>query len=128
MIYTTPESIEAMFLYRNEDQIRSLLGSLNVIVIDELHAFLEGTRGLHLSSLLSRIEDYRQRLFERSPCPQHFRIFPMQVPGCRRGSAFESLRAGPAVLRFGYLSAAVQTLTARMALPSISWWMKSSQT
>jgi ATP-dependent Lhr-like helicase len=27
-----------------------------VIVIDELHAFLEGTRGLHLSSLLSRIE------------------------------------------------------------------------
>lgn len=51
----TPESIEALFLRRSRDA-QSLFGSLDAIVIDELHAFLQGPRGLHLASLLRRID------------------------------------------------------------------------
>jgi ATP-dependent Lhr-like helicase len=51
----TPESIEALFLRRTTDA-KSLFGTLDFIVIDELHAFLQGPRGLHLASLLHRID------------------------------------------------------------------------
>lgn len=51
----TPESIEAMLLRRPRDAQR-LFGSLDAILIDELHAFLSGARGLHLASLLRRID------------------------------------------------------------------------
>lgn len=51
----TPESIEALFIRRPLDAYR-LLASLDAIVIDELHAFLQGPRGLHLASLLQRID------------------------------------------------------------------------
>jgi ATP-dependent Lhr-like helicase len=50
----TPESIEAMLIRRPGDAAR-LFGSLRFIVVDELHAFLSGPRGLHLSSLLNRV-------------------------------------------------------------------------
>jgi ATP-dependent Lhr-like helicase len=50
----TPESIEAL-LIRRPAQAAALFSSLDFIVIDELHAFLHGPRGLHLSSLLRRI-------------------------------------------------------------------------
>jgi ATP-dependent Lhr-like helicase len=51
----TPESIEAMFTRRPADA-RRLLGSADFIVIDEVHAFLQGPRGLHVASLLRRID------------------------------------------------------------------------
>jgi ATP-dependent Lhr-like helicase len=56
----TPESIEAMLVRRPGDA-RRLLGSLDGIVIDELHAFLRGPRGLHLASLLRRIDAMAER-------------------------------------------------------------------
>lgn len=51
----TPESIEALFI-RRPKTAHSLFGSLDAILIDELHAFLQGPRGLHLASLLQRID------------------------------------------------------------------------
>lgn len=51
----TPESIEAMFTRRPADA-RRLLGSADFIVIDEVHSFLQGPRGLHVASLLRRID------------------------------------------------------------------------
>jgi ATP-dependent Lhr-like helicase len=51
----TPESIEAMFVRRPADA-RRLLGAADFILIDELHAFLQGPRGLHVASLLRRID------------------------------------------------------------------------
>ncbi len=51
----TPESIEALFV-RRPAAAYALFGSLEFIVIDELHAFLQGPRGLHLFSLLRRID------------------------------------------------------------------------
>jgi ATP-dependent Lhr-like helicase len=51
----TPESIEAMLTRRAADAHR-LLSTADFIVIDELHSFLQGPRGLHLASLLRRID------------------------------------------------------------------------
>lgn len=58
----TPESIEALFV-RKPDAVARLFGALDFIVIDELHAFLQGPRGLHLASLLRRVD----RLAARRP-------------------------------------------------------------
>ncbi|PZU14939.1 MAG: DEAD/DEAH box helicase [Citromicrobium sp.] len=60
VVLITPESIEAMLL-RRQAAAEALFGSLDAIVIDELHAFLKGPRGLHLSSLLRRIEVLNER-------------------------------------------------------------------
>lgn len=62
IVLITPESIEALFL-RRTNEVEALLGSLDAIIIDELHAFLQGPRGLHLASLLRRID----RLGEARP-------------------------------------------------------------
>lgn len=51
----TPESIEALFC-RNPQRAQSLFGRLRFIIIDEVHAFLAGPRGLHLASLLRRMD------------------------------------------------------------------------
>jgi ATP-dependent Lhr-like helicase len=51
----TPESIEAMFVRRPADAQR-MLGNAAFIVIDEVHSFLSGPRGLHVASLLRRID------------------------------------------------------------------------
>ena len=51
----TPESIEAMLSRRPGDASR-LLGAADFILVDEVHAFLHGPRGLHLASLLRRID------------------------------------------------------------------------
>ena len=55
IVLITPESIEAMFV-RRPASAEALFANLDAVIIDELHAFLQGPRGLHLSSLLHRIE------------------------------------------------------------------------
>lgn len=52
----TPESIEALLLRKPADAARLFRG-LHAVVIDELHAFLQGPRGLHLASLLRRLDE-----------------------------------------------------------------------
>ena len=60
----TPESIEAMLVRRPGDA-RTMLSSVDFIVIDELHAFLKGPRGLHLASLLRRIDAFASKRARR---------------------------------------------------------------
>jgi ATP-dependent Lhr-like helicase len=55
VILITPESIEAMLIRRPGDA-KAMLGAIDFIVIDELHAFLNGPRGLHVASLLRRVD------------------------------------------------------------------------
>lgn len=55
IVLITPESIEAMFV-RRPASAEALFANLDAVIVDELHAFLQGPRGLHLSSLLHRIE------------------------------------------------------------------------
>lgn len=55
VVLITPESIEALLLRRHAEAAR-LFHGLQAVVIDELHAFLKGPRGLHLASLLRRVD------------------------------------------------------------------------
>lgn len=55
VVLITPESIEALLLRRPADAARLFQG-VRAIVVDELHAFLQGPRGLHLASLLRRLD------------------------------------------------------------------------
>ena len=55
VVLITPESIEALLLRRPAEAARLFRG-LQAVVIDELHAFLKGPRGLHLASLLRRVD------------------------------------------------------------------------
>lgn len=55
VLLITPESLEALFVLRGLE-IPSLFMSARAIVIDELHALLDTERGIHLRSLLTRLE------------------------------------------------------------------------
>ena len=54
ILLITPESLESQCINYGS-QLRSMYACLEFVVIDELHAFLEDVRGIHLRSLLSRI-------------------------------------------------------------------------
>ena len=55
VLLITPESLEALFVRRGLE-IPALFKSTRTIVIDELHALLNNERGMHLRSLLARLE------------------------------------------------------------------------
>ena len=55
ILLITPESLEAMFVLRGAE-IPRLFAGAQAIVIDELHALLDSERGVHLRSLLTRLE------------------------------------------------------------------------
>lgn len=55
VLLITPESLESQFINRGKHLPR-LYSQLKFIVIDELHAFLDVVRGVHLESLLARLQ------------------------------------------------------------------------
>ena len=55
ILLTTPESLEAILVRRGGEAGR-LFGALSFIVVDEMHAFMDTSRGRQLQSLLNRIE------------------------------------------------------------------------
>ena len=55
ILLITPESLEALFVVRGP-AVGGLLGALQYVVVDELHAFLGTERGAQLRSLLHRVE------------------------------------------------------------------------
>lgn len=55
VLLITPESLESQFINRGRHLPR-LYSQLKFIVIDELHAFLDVVRGVHLESLLARLQ------------------------------------------------------------------------
>ncbi len=55
ILLITPESLEALFVLRGLE-IPTLFSATRAIVIDELHALLDNERGIHLASLLNRME------------------------------------------------------------------------
>src|SRR5205814_220150 len=64
ILLTTPESLEAMLMSPNVPAHR-LFGGLQVIIIDEVHAFAGDDRGAHLSALLERMSRYCNRDLQR---------------------------------------------------------------
>ena len=53
ILLITPESIEAM-LTRRPGEAATLFADVEWVIVDELHSFLETTRGVHVKSLLGR--------------------------------------------------------------------------
>jgi ATP-dependent Lhr-like helicase len=64
ILLITPESLEALFVLRGLE-LPSLFAGLRTVVIDELHAFIGSERGIHLSSLLARLEALVDRKVRR---------------------------------------------------------------
>jgi len=60
VLQITPESLEALLVNQTE-KVPRLLEGVEYIIIDELHAFLEGDRGLQVQSLLSRMRRYMRQ-------------------------------------------------------------------
>jgi ATP-dependent Lhr-like helicase len=56
VLLITPESLESCFINYGP-RVRQLFGSLEFVVIDELHAFLDSERGIHIRSLLARLTE-----------------------------------------------------------------------
>ncbi len=64
IVLITPESLEATLVRRGPEAER-LFGGLQAIVIDELHAFIGTERGVHLQSLLHRLDALAGRSIDR---------------------------------------------------------------
>lgn len=58
VLLITPESLEAFFV-RRQSALSKVFGRLDFVVIDELHVFPGTERGMHLRSLLNRLEQRR---------------------------------------------------------------------
>ena len=69
----TPELIEAMFV-RHPENAQRLLSALDFIIIDEVHAFMQGPRGLHLGALLKRIDALSAKAARASACRRRSEI------------------------------------------------------
>lgn len=57
IVLITPESIEAMLVNKSE-LAKTFFSDVEYIIVDEIHSFLWGNRGLQLKSLLERILRY----------------------------------------------------------------------
>ena len=64
VLLITPESLEALFVLRGLE-VPSLFMGTRAIIIDELHALLDNERGIHLRSLLTRLETAAGRRIRR---------------------------------------------------------------
>ncbi|MFZ4520249.1 MAG: DEAD/DEAH box helicase [Bacteroidales bacterium] len=60
VVFITPESIESQFSRGGTPAV--LFGSLDFIIVDEMHSFIGSERGDHLRSLLSRIKELSQNV------------------------------------------------------------------
>ncbi len=54
VLLITPESLESQFI-NHDRHLQRIYAHLQFVVIDELHAFLDNVRGIHLRSLLARL-------------------------------------------------------------------------
>jgi Lhr-like helicase len=59
VLLTTPESLDVMLGSPNHD-IRAFLQRVSVLIIDEVHQFIQGYRGRHLAYLVQRLERRRR--------------------------------------------------------------------
>lgn len=60
VLLITPESIEAMLVNR-PGEAEKLFADVEWVIVDELHNFLETTRGVHVKALLSRIRAFAKK-------------------------------------------------------------------
>ena len=64
LLLTTPESLEALFLFRHAWCVK-YLSNVRMVVIDELHVFACNDRGAHLFGLMERLKAFYCGDFQR---------------------------------------------------------------
>ena len=64
VLLITPESLEALFVLRGLE-IPTLFAGTRAVIVDELHSLLDSERGVHLRSLLTRLELATDRRIRR---------------------------------------------------------------
>mgnify|MGYP000627616660 CR=1 FL=1 len=64
VLLITPESLEALFVRRGTE-ISRLFAATRAVVLDELHTMLDSERGVHIRSLLTRLELARRNRLRR---------------------------------------------------------------
>lgn len=64
ILLTTPESLEGMLISTKVDRA-SWFGNVQVVIVDELHAFAGDDRGWHLRAVIKRIEAYARQPIQR---------------------------------------------------------------
>lgn len=64
VLMITPESLEVMLMNKKIDK-NELFKNVRAVVIDEIHSFAEGERGVHLMAVLERIQEYSNHDIQR---------------------------------------------------------------
>ncbi|WP_121661842.1 DEAD/DEAH box helicase [Metabacillus litoralis] len=64
ILMITPESLEVILLNKRIDK-GELFKNVRSIVIDEIHSFADGERGVHLMAVLERIQEYSNHDIQR---------------------------------------------------------------
>jgi ATP-dependent helicase Lhr and Lhr-like helicase len=64
ILMITPESLEVILLNKMINKVE-LFKNVRSIVIDEIHSFAEGERGVHLMAVLERIQEYSKHDIQR---------------------------------------------------------------
>jgi superfamily II DNA/RNA helicase len=64
VLLTTPESLDVMLGSPNRE-VQAFLQRVSVLIIDEVHQFIQGYRGHHLAYLLQRLERRRRKRLQK---------------------------------------------------------------
>jgi ATP-dependent helicase Lhr and Lhr-like helicase len=64
ILMITPESLEVILMNKQLNK-RELFKNIRFVVIDEIHSFAEGERGIHLMAVLERIQEYSKHDIQR---------------------------------------------------------------
>ncbi|MGG4507874.1 DEAD/DEAH box helicase [Heyndrickxia sporothermodurans] len=64
ILMITPESLEVILLNKRIDK-DELFRNVRSIVVDEIHSFADGERGVHLMAVLERIQEYSKHDIQR---------------------------------------------------------------
>lgn len=86
----TPESLESIFVRRGF-HVGRLFQRLSVVVVDELHSFINSERGFQLASLLSRLETAIGRTVQRIGLSATLGDLKIAAEALRPGGAGETV-------------------------------------
>jgi ATP-dependent Lhr-like helicase len=103
ILMITPESLEVLLMER---ELSSALHQVHYIIIDELHAFVESERGVHMRVLLDRIDRLAGRKIQRiglSATVGNPEEILSWLSGGRHGSSLVQVPAVPAEKRFSFV-------------------------
>jgi ATP-dependent Lhr-like helicase len=103
ILMITPESLEVLLM---EQELSSSLRQVHYIIIDELHAFVESERGVHMRVLLDRIDRLAGRKIQRiglSATVGNPEEILSWLSGGRHGQSLVQVQTVPTVKKFSFV-------------------------